>query len=337
LALWPILPFFVLGAAGLSVDSPSPDALCPPLEETRQAVAARLGNVELEGTWQARYVLVHRAQGDFVSLSLRDPDGVLRMERQLPVQGGSCATLSRVIALVLERFFLRPPQSPAPEQDPVVAQASAPADDSPKVASERATASAAPGPIASSQPNAAEAAPTIREAPLPAVTSTPRYFRLSAALWATTSWLAPTLRLERAAFGAYSLGVNAGFDLSEHRTSAFEGAVFVHRFPLSLVGEAQVALGRGVDASAALEFLGILEDAHTASLAESGGGFRLVPGLGGRLGARFFTESAAQPFVELTAAGLIRGAAPAFRVGSEEVFPPKELVFGLALGIGTLF
>src|SRR4051812_14799589 len=101
LAVWAALPLFVLGAAGLSVDSLSPDALCPPLEETRQAVAARLGSVELEGTWHATYVLAHRTQGDFVSLSLRDPDDVLRLERELPVQGGSCATLSRVIALVL--------------------------------------------------------------------------------------------------------------------------------------------------------------------------------------------------------------------------------------------
>src|SRR5437868_1960791 len=80
LAAWVALPLVILGAGGLAVDSSSPDALCPALEETRRAVAERLGSVELEGTWHARYVLVHRAQGDFVSLTLADPDDVLRLE-----------------------------------------------------------------------------------------------------------------------------------------------------------------------------------------------------------------------------------------------------------------
>jgi hypothetical protein len=63
----------------------------------------------------------------------------------------------------------------------------------------------------------------------------------------------------------------------------------------------------------------------------------VLPGLGARIGARFFTSSAAQPFADLTAAWLLRAATPAFQVGTREVLAPSALVFGLALGIATPF
>ena len=327
MAAWLALPFFVLGAAGLTVDSESPDALCPPVEETRAAVAARLGSVELEGTWHASYVLVHRAQGDFVSLSLHDPNGALRLSRELPVQGGSCATLSRVIALMLERFFLRPEQTtpsepPTESNTPPPAPAATPAANEP-AADEPAHSLAAPPPPRD-----------VATAPPPPHT---QRFRVSANLWATTSWLAPSLRLERELSEHYGFGLNAGFDLSDHETQVFEGSARVRRLPISLLAERGFALSRSIDAYAGLELLGVVEDAHTSELAHSGGGLRVVPGLGARLGSRLFGQSLAQPFVELTAAWLLGMAAPAFRVGDEEILVPKALVFGLALGIGTPF
>lgn len=330
LAVWAALPFFVLGAAGLSVDSLSPDALCPPLEETRQAVAARLGSVELEGTWHATYLLVHRTQGDFVSLSLRDPNDVLRLKRELPVQGGSCTTLSRVIALVLERFFLRPEQTPQPEPE----ASAAPVLATPPVPHANASTSRP----AESRPELAPTRPAADE-PSAAVSAPERHFRVSAALAATTSWLAPSVGFARRVAGPYWLALSAGFDLNDHESPAFEGSVFVRRAPLSFGVERQFGVNQPVSAStnATLELLGIFEDARTVGVARPNGGMRVVPGLGARVGAHLFAESSVQPFVELTAAWLLRLATPAFQVGGQEVLPPSALIFGLALGIATPF
>lgn len=333
LAVWSALPLLVLGAAGLSVDSLSPDALCPPLEETRTAVAARLGSVELEGTWHATYLLVHRTRGDFVALSLRDPDGALRLERDLPVQGGSCSTLSRVIALVLERYFLRPEQA---TPDAPASDAATNSESAVQPTAVATTREPEPAPVATARvpPPTAAAKDAV---PTPAAAAETHHYRLSAALWATTRWLAPSLGLSRDLGGPYRLALNAGFDLSDHETRIFEGSASVRRAPLSLACERELSLSAAVNGDAALEVLGIVEDARTTALAESGGGLRMVPGLGARLGARFFTHSAAQPFAQLTAAWLIRAAAPQFQVAGQEVLRPSALVFGLALGIGTPF
>lgn len=333
LAVWSALPLFVLGAAGLSVDSLSPDALCPPLEETRAAVAARLGSVELEGTWHATYLLVHRTQGDFVSLSLRDPDGLLRLERELPVQGGSCATLSRVIALVLERFFLRPEQAAPVEPTKVVIEpASEPAPEATNISSKAPEPPRLEPPPPVASPSATP--PDAAVAPMP---TNPRHYRLSAALWASTSWMAPSLGLARDLAGPYRIALNAAFDLSRHEARVFDGSVSLRRAPLALGCERELELGSSITMGAALDALGIIELAQTTGLAESGGGLRVIPGLGARLGARFFNDSAVQPFAELTAAWLVRAATPAFQVGHQEVLAPSALVFGLALGIGTPF
>jgi hypothetical protein len=295
-----------------------------------------LGSVELEGTWHASYLLVHRTQGDFVSLSLRDPEGVLRLERDLPVQGGSCNTLSRVIALVLERYFLRPEQATPEAPSPVVATIN---ETAPPPSRETAATEPPAAPAASVVPAVATtpSVPAATDTPEPAKLEQARHYRLSAALWATTSWIAPSLGLSRDVAGPYRLALNAGFDLGQHETQVFGGSASLRRAPLSLACERSLQLAPTVSGDAALELLGILEQAHTTALSESGGGLRLVPGVGARVGARFFTESAAQPFAQLTAAWLIRSAAPAFQVGEQEVLTPSALVFGLAVGIGTPF
>jgi hypothetical protein len=95
----------MLNASVLVIDTPRPDAFCPAIEQTRQMVEARQGTVERDGTWRASYVIEHRAAGDFVVLSLRDPKVDLRLTRDIPRQAGDCATTSQVIALVLARFF----------------------------------------------------------------------------------------------------------------------------------------------------------------------------------------------------------------------------------------
>jgi hypothetical protein len=330
LAVWAALPLVVLGASGLTLESPSPDALCPPLEETRRAVDARLGNVELDGTWRASYVLVHRTKGDFVTLSLFDPGGVLRLERELPAQGTSCKALPAVIAAVLERYFA-PPDQGAPEPEtptPAAPVALAPPPTEPLRAE--------PAPVAVPPPAPARDAPP---APAPAVT---HGTRLGAELWATNAWLAPGLRFRQRLGGAWFAGVRVGFDLTSHRATvpqdgAPDGSASLRRLPVSLLLTNDFARWPGLSLRAGAEVLGLAELAETDALeGRNGGGFRVVPGLGLRAGAHWLESRTFSPFLELTAAWLAGSAAPVFNAG-EEVLAPPTWVLGGAFGIDAGF
>lgn len=104
-----------LGAAGaaesgLQIETGSPDALCPELESTRAAVRRRLGELVVpgDGVFVAHYTIGHALAGsprDFVRLELKAADGAVVLERELPLEGESCGTMSEVIALVLDRYF----------------------------------------------------------------------------------------------------------------------------------------------------------------------------------------------------------------------------------------
>jgi hypothetical protein len=94
----------------LTVETGSPDALCPDLASTEEAVSARLGTLESEGAarWRLRYTIGHApnaTSGDFVRVELFDPENRRKLVRDLPLAGESCSTMARVIALVVDRFF----------------------------------------------------------------------------------------------------------------------------------------------------------------------------------------------------------------------------------------
>src|SRR5687768_2672273 len=96
LTLWTCL--FNL-TSGLSVETGSPDALCPELTHTRQAIVSRLGMLKVAGEngWRARYTIGHAPEGgdrDFVRLELFDPGGELKLRRDLPMQSESCSTMA---------------------------------------------------------------------------------------------------------------------------------------------------------------------------------------------------------------------------------------------------
>src|SRR6185436_20802045 len=99
-------------AGGLQVDTSTPDALCPDIGQVRAAAQARLGDIEAEGAWRASYALIHRPDGaesgDVVRLQLHDPTGRLRLQRDLPRAGESCAALARALVVVLESYFRHP-------------------------------------------------------------------------------------------------------------------------------------------------------------------------------------------------------------------------------------
>lgn len=139
---------------GLLIETGSPDAFCPDLIQTREAVRRRLGSVEVEGRrgWRASYTIGHAPAGsprDFVRLELYNPEGVTELVRDLPMSGESCATMAEVIALVLDRHFrsLSPEEremtsadaARVPETKPAPAAAARPAPAQPPATSSDAS------------------------------------------------------------------------------------------------------------------------------------------------------------------------------------------------------
>jgi hypothetical protein len=125
-----VLLFWALGSgSGLRVETSTPDALCPDLGQVRAAARARLGDIEAEGDWNASYALIHRPDGveagDIVRLTLHDPAGRLRLQRELPRAGESCASLAQALVVILDAYFRHPTDTeelaaPAPAPEPVV-------------------------------------------------------------------------------------------------------------------------------------------------------------------------------------------------------------------------
>ena len=114
---------------GLTIETGSPDALCPDLTTTRAAVERRLGQLVVPdgSAFTARYTIAHAPAGtprDFVRLELFGPDRVVQLTRDLPLDGESCSTMADVIALVLDRHFRavlgREPVEPAVPAVPAV-------------------------------------------------------------------------------------------------------------------------------------------------------------------------------------------------------------------------
>lgn len=91
------------GFLSLDLTTGTPDALCPPLEEARAAVNARVG--EVRGDYHADFALIRADDGrQTLDLTLREgAKEVLR--RELPLDAAGCQDAAQTIALVLERYF----------------------------------------------------------------------------------------------------------------------------------------------------------------------------------------------------------------------------------------
>jgi hypothetical protein len=126
-------------AAGLRVESRSPDALCPDARQVSEGARRRIGEIEGSGEWLAALTLVHRPDGgasDVVRLELSDPEGRMRMRRELPRAGTSCTDVGQALVLLLDSYFRSPADDAAPRPVAPIAPA-APA----------ATIAAPPGPV----------------------------------------------------------------------------------------------------------------------------------------------------------------------------------------------
>ena len=87
----------------LDLTTSTPDALCPPLEEARAAVKARVG--EVAGDYHAEFALIRATDGQqALELTLRE-GRVEVLRRQLPLDAAGCQDAAQAIALVLERYF----------------------------------------------------------------------------------------------------------------------------------------------------------------------------------------------------------------------------------------
>lgn len=112
--------FWLGGLLALDVTTSTPDALCPPLEEARAAIKARVG--EVRGAYHVEFALVRAADGHQVlELDVREGQQKV-LERELQLDDAGCQNAAQTIALVLERYFdavERP--APAPDLEPIPA------------------------------------------------------------------------------------------------------------------------------------------------------------------------------------------------------------------------
>lgn len=95
--------FWLGGFPALEVTTSTPDALCPPIEEARAAIEARVG--EVRGDYHAEFALVRAVDGrQMLELLVREGQQQV-LERELPLDGAGCQDAAQAIALVLERYF----------------------------------------------------------------------------------------------------------------------------------------------------------------------------------------------------------------------------------------
>ena len=302
-----------LESNGFTLETGSPDALCPDLGATREAVARRLGSLIVEGRkgWLARYTIGHAPTGtprDFVRLELFNPQGQLELQRDLPIEGDSCRTMAEVVALVLDRHFRGLVAAEPDSHEPAEM--------------------AQPKPVA----------PTPRaEAPRPPAPAS--RFDLSG----------PRLSAEyAAALGEPALG--ARLSVGFHRSFEATFGLRWYLTPLQASEPSEVnvtARGAAARAGVAWRFAlppGLLHIGPTVSLAIERASARGLMDQTDRTRARW-SAGAEAGFVASLGRGLfveastsldfsIRGAAGQFVIDDREVLSPRTLTIGWAVGLG---
>jgi hypothetical protein len=126
------------GFPALDVTTSTPDALCPPIEEARAAIQARVG--EIRGDYHVEFALVRGIDGrQVLELRVREAQRQV-LARELPLDGAGCQDAAQAIALVLERYFdavERPVVVANPEPIPVSTDEQ-PSQNSPPIAAPEA-------------------------------------------------------------------------------------------------------------------------------------------------------------------------------------------------------
>ena len=103
--------FWLGGFPALEVTTSTPDALCPPIEEARAAIKARVG--EVQGDYHVEFSLIRGLDGQQrLQLVVREAEQPV-LERALPLDDSGCQDAAQALALVLERYFDAVEKSPA--------------------------------------------------------------------------------------------------------------------------------------------------------------------------------------------------------------------------------
>jgi hypothetical protein len=300
----------------LSVETGSPDALCPDLHQTRAAVRVRLGTLRVAaGTgFRARYTIGHSREGsprDFVHLELFDAAGEPKLERDLPMQ--ECASMAEVIALVLDRYFrsLAGPEVEGPSPNDRTASEPLNADKQPELA-------APPRRIPSDRPHA-----TVVAAEL--------------GLDSDRDGIAGGLRLDQPLWKELHMAFAAIFPFDE-RSQALAGGGRAQARAFELHGNMTLGgeLGGGLRAYVGPGFSAVFERGSTTGLPSENSRDRLLWGVGVNAGVTL--SLSAQWRLLLSGAALARlpGSAD-FVVSGSEVLEPKPWSAYLGLGIGYAF
>jgi len=181
------------GLHALDLTTSTPDALCPPLEEARAAVKARVG--EVRGEFHAEFGLIRRDDGrQALELVLREGAAPV-LRRELPLDEAGCDDAAQAIALVLERYFdtlEAPPPEAAPKLESVPATTDRPPSQVVAVPPRSPSRPAAGDDVSSSRADGSKKSLKMRAgllydrelklAPTVGVTVFPRAFELSARL-----------------------------------------------------------------------------------------------------------------------------------------------------------
>jgi len=292
---------------GIVVETDSPDAHCPDLHQTREAVNARLGTIQGRG-YRARYTIVH-ARGevpkDFVLLEVSSPDGEVHLRRELPI-GDSCAAVADAIALVLDQHF----------------RALAPDDTQPE----------APDKPAVDETNPLEGRPRA-----PAEPSRPSWAAmLEFAAVSFPSSVAAGLRLQAELSTSWHTGLELSMPLSD-RVEALPGGgeARARSFELS------AHLGWGPELGAVRPYLGptlfmMLERGYSTSPLTTAAQYRLLGGGGAELGLNVRLGNRWRTVI-FASGGRVFAQSATFVVEGDEVLSGFGWVGRVGLGLAYVF
>lgn len=296
------------------VDTDTPDALCPEISLTRDAVRQRLGELEVEGggLWRGLYTTVHDPagrRGDYVRLVILDPSGKEQASRELPVKGVSCATLAQAIALVVEGFFRDLGQTPGRDQGVTDSDLTNPPTESKEVVpSKVANVTKAPVAPGATVPSAAGSKPPESAPGSSAGQSYPDgrmqlaigsgYESLAESAAAYVGWFI-------AATPSWRVGLRGGLPLDAFERPFRDGQTKLYGIPLRLSLSYRVEVASKFTVHGGPELLISLEHGSTEGISGGREGWRASLGAGGQVSLAYRLSSRFALAGSISAAGIL--------------------------------
>jgi len=275
-------------ATEFQLDTDTPDALCPELSMTREAVRRRLGQLETEagGGWRGSYSIVHDPsgrRGDYVYLVIRDAEGKERLTRELPLKGESCDTLAQAIALIVDGLFRELSQSPGHDE----------ADTNPTPSEQPQGADSANGHVLPGPPGGFGETEPRRLAAESRQRSTEARLQAGLALGGSyeSAPFKPTFALGLfLAQRAWRLQLQAGLPLSSQRENHGGGAALAYVVPLCFDASYVLEAIPSVQWFIGPQTLLSLEHGSTRDVPNGHSGWRVSAGIGAQTGLAYWVS-----------------------------------------------